>query len=241
MAMMEQIYIQGAPRSAHDINRRVRRSEMDRARLGVTGWEGGGVAWSYGSIMGEDVHAIAVSVAVASQARRVALNGTAPDQTKGHEAYSNGIGSTLTAGYATPGSGRTPEESAQTRPAPGAYSEQLDAADVVDQRGMQRTPKPWLMAVLCRLGIHKGQWAFVVERNCAQGRECSRCGSVHARSRHKREWEYTSEGSCSQVNRCGRCDFTEGDRSRHEHWTGIGGGEEKCDRCGLVTDISDPD
>lgn len=212
MAMMEQIYIQGAPRSAHEINRRARRSEMDHARLGMTGWETGGGAWSHVSIWEKDAHAIAVSLAIASQASRVASNGAASVQTNGREAYSDGIGHAVPTGHAAPGSGRTPEESAQTRPAPGAYSEQPDAADLVDQRGRQRTPKPWLMAVLCRTGIHKGQWAFVVERNCVQGRECLRCGSVHARTKHEREWEYTSEGSCSQVNRCGRCDFTDDPR-----------------------------
>lgn len=234
MVMMEQIYIQGAPRSAHEINRRVRRSEMDHARLGMTGWEAGGGAWSHGPMMGKDAHAIAVSLAIASQASRMELSTAAPARANGREAYDNGIGQAVPAGRAAPGSGRTPAESTQTRPAPGAD-------DLVDRKGRQRTPKPWLMAVLCRTGIHKGQWAFVVERNCVQGRECLRCGSVHARTRHEREWEYMSKGSCSQVNRCGRCDFTEGQRSHHEHWTGIGGGEEKCDRCGLVTDISDPD
>lgn len=114
--------------------------------------------------------------------------------------------------------------------------------------GRQRTPKPWLMSVLCRLGMHQGQWAYVVEGNCAQGRECERCGSVHARIRHRREWRYMGEGTCNQARVCNRCNSSDKYRIRHENWgASYSVGDDKqahqCERCGKVEEwtLSDGD
>ncbi len=84
------------------------------------------------------------------------------------------------------------------------------------RKGRQRTPEPWLMAVVCRVGIHKGLWEYAAERDCTQGRECERCGSVHVRARHQREWRYIRAGSCEQVRKCGRCNDANGEKTSHK-------------------------
>ncbi len=84
------------------------------------------------------------------------------------------------------------------------------------RRGRQRTPKPWLMSVLCRLGMHQGQWAFVVEGKCTQGRECGRCGAIQDRIKHQREWHYIRARTCEQLRSCTRCNATNGERIEHE-------------------------
>ena len=101
-------------------------------------------------------------------------------------------------------------ESPSTAPAsagtlPGATGE----AQLVTRRGRQRMPTPWLMGVMCRLGMHEGQWAYVAKGNCTQGRECERCGSVHVSTNHEwsesweietRWWQGDKEG-----HRCLQC------------------------------------
>ena len=116
-------------------------------------------------------------------------------------------------------------------------------AQLVTRRGQQRTPEPWLMALLCRLGAHQGQWAYVSEGNCTQGRECRRCGSVHLRTEHQREWRYIRERDCEQVRTCTRCAAANGKRTSHE-WSGTWEPEHRwwqsekaahrCLRCGVV-------
>ena len=172
MTIMEETRTREDPRSAHEINRRVRQIEMDRVLLEVTG-------------------------------RRKEIR----------------------------------REGEPVGAFPGATGE----AQLLTRRGRQRTPKPWLRAVLCRLGMHHGQWAFVAEGNCAQGRECGRCGSVHVRARHRREWCYLRESTCEQVRKCGRCSDANSERTSHEWgedydietrwWQGSKEGH-RCLRCG---------
>ena len=112
-------------------------------------------------------------------------------------------------------------------------------AQLVTRRGRQRTPKPWLMSVLCRLGRHQGQWAYVAEGNCTQGRECGRCGAVHARTKHQRKWRYVGESTCEQLRTCQQCSAINGSRTRHEEWSEAWDvGEDvrahRCLRCGVV-------
>jgi len=116
-------------------------------------------------------------------------------------------------------------------------------AQLVTRRGRQRTPKSWLMAVLCRSGMHKGQWAYVAEGNCTQGRECERCGSVHVRTKHQREWRYIRERTCEQVQSCRRCNAANGERTSHEwgeswqtksSWWQSEQRAHRCKRCGEV-------
>ena len=84
------------------------------------------------------------------------------------------------------------------------------------RRGRQRTPKPWLMAVMCGVGLHDGSWEYTAAGDCVQGRECRRCGTVHIRSKHQREWRYVRDGACHQVRNCERCSDTDGGRTTHE-------------------------
>ena len=121
-------------------------------------------------------------------------------------------------------------------------------AQLVTRRGRQRTPKSWLMAVLCRLGMHGGRWAYVAEGNCTQGRECGRCGSVYVRTKHQREWRYIRKCTCEQIRSCRRCNAANGERTRHEKWSeswDVGGDERahRCLRCGVVEEwtVSDVD
>ena len=89
----------------------------------------------------------------------------------------------------------------------------------VTRKGRQRTPEPWLMAVVCRVGIHKGLWEYAAEGDCTQGRECARCGCVSVRSRHQREWRFVRDRACQQIRNCERCNVPNGDRTRHENWS----------------------
>ena len=113
----------------------------------------------------------------------------------------------------------------------------------VTRRGRQRTPKPWPMAVLCRLGMHQGQWAFVAEGRCTQGRECGRYGSVPVRTEHQREWRYVRARSCGMARECIRCHTTDKHGVRHEwgktyvvarRWWGGDKEAHRCLRCGEV-------
>ena len=88
-----------------------------------------------------------------------------------------------------------------------------NAVEPMTPRGWQRTPKPWPMAVLCRLGIHAGQWRYVIENDCMQGRECDRCGSVLVRTKHQPVWRYIRDGSCEQIRSCAHCDSFDGDHA----------------------------
>ena len=116
-------------------------------------------------------------------------------------------------------------------------------AQLVTRRGRQKRPKPWLMAVLCHLGVHEGQWAYAVESHCTQGRECGRCGSVHVRTKHQREWRYMRERTCEQVRSCTRCSAANGERTSHEwseswepetRWWQSSKEAHRCLRCGKV-------
>ncbi len=277
------------PRSAHEINQRVRRIEMGRLHLGVTPLsdrEATGAAWGPGRKVRENAQTHAVAMGTLSQAQRIdltgggveirregkpvestalrdwssltaeqpigaglvtqekmpdgkeKLNGVALAPKNGQVVHSDGISPTTATGHTKPAGEGPHGESAQSRAAAVALPGATGEAEIVTRKGRQRTPKPWLMSVLCRSAIHKGQWAFVVEGNCTQGRECGRCGSVHARTKHERLWVYTSEGSCLQVKNCLRCNISEGEGTNHQSWSGISGSRERCDRCGIVRDIS---
>ena len=132
----------------------------------------------------------------------------------------------------------------------GAWPRATGEAELVTRRGRQRTPKPWLMAVLCRLGMYQGQWPYIAQGNCTQGRECGRCGSVHVRTRHRREWRYIREGTCEQVRSCGRCNAANGEGTSHEwgesyevegSWWGGSKEAHRCLRCGEYEEWSDND
>lgn len=115
----------------------------------------------------------------------------------------------------------------------------LETDKLMTRRGRQRTPKPWLMAGLCRLGLHQGQWAFVAQGNCTQGRECGRCGSVHVRTKHQREWRYTSQSTCEQERTC-RCNALSSYRTKHQpEWWYVSDGRceqvRSCTRCEAVS------
>ena len=131
--------------------------------------------------------------------------------------------------------GKAMDEAAAAGALPGATGE----AQLPIRRGRQRTPKPWLMAVLCRIGIHEGQWAYAVEIDCTQGRECGRCGSVHVRTKHQREWRYVDDGHCVQLKVCKRCIASNGSRTKHPAWSeewAVGADERaaRCLPCGQV-------
>ena len=122
-------------------------------------------------------------------------------------------------------------------------STRIAESQLVTRRGRQRTPTPWLMSVVCRLGVHQGQWAYVAEGNCPEWRECGRCGSVHVRTKHQREWRYVSDGRCEQAQLCTRCEAASGDRIEHlwgDSWevetSWWQGNKEahRCLRCGVV-------
>ena len=115
---------------------------------------------------------------------------------------------------------------------------------LVTRRGPQRTPKPWLMAVLCWLGMHQVQGVYVAEGNCTQVAECGRCGSVHVGIKHQREWRYIRERSCEQVNSCRRCNAANGEKATthewgetydiHGRWWQFAREAHRCLRCGEV-------
>ena len=128
-------------------------------------------------------------------------------------------------------------------PAAGALPWTTGEAQLVTRRGRQRTPKPWPIAVLCHLWMHEGRWTYVAEGNCTQGRECARCGSVHARTKHQCEWRYIRERTCEQVRSCRRCNAANGERTGHEwsepwepetRWWQGEKGAHRCLRCGVL-------
>jgi len=157
-------------------------------------------------------------------------------------AYSAGISPTMTTVYRDPRRWRPQWRPVQSRPVAGAFTGAADELQLVTPRGRQMTPKPWLMSVLCRLGMHRGQWAYVAEGNCAQGRECGRCGAIHACTNHQPEWRYIRESSCGQVKTCIRCNATKEERTSHA-WGKTWEPEQqwwqakrahRCSRCGTV-------
>ena len=81
---------------------------------------------------------------------------------------------------------------------------------------MQGTPEFWLGAFLCIFGRHQGPWIYAAEGNCAQGRECERCGAVYARIKHRHEWRYKRECCCQGVIMCVRCNLTYPETTRHD-------------------------
>ncbi len=108
------------------------------------------------------------------------------------------------------------------------------------------TEKPWYRSLRCSLGIHRGQWDYVIEGDCTQTRTCGRCGVTHTRTKHQREWRYVSSGRCEQVQHCTRCESVSGDRIEHvEHvwsdswepktrWWQGDKEAHRCLRCGVV-------
>jgi hypothetical protein len=98
---------------------------------------------------------------------------------------------------------------------------------------------PWHRTALCRVGIHKGQWEFMVERLCDQLRTCERCVTAHVRTKHQREWRYVADRTCAQIKTCCRCDGRSGNRTRHQ-W-GVTYSIDRrtdaheCNRCGEVS------
>ena len=169
-------------------------------------------------------------------------NGAIPTQTKVRVAYNYSFSPTTTNGHTKPINGHPHRGLAQPRPAVSA-SPRPSGAQLVTPRGRQRTPKPWLMEVLCRLGMHGGQWAYVAEGNCSQGRECGRCGSVHLCAKHRREWGYKLEGSCLQIHFCARCADVNKRRTQHEKWGPTYSVDSEtdahnCIRCGEVNSWS---
>ena len=296
MATMEQLRTPGAPRSANEINRRVRRIERDRYLSGLTPrsqWGPDGDAWGNGAMMRENAQTNSVPIATVSQDRRIALtvggieirregkpvestslrggsrwtveqptsaglvtpermldvreglNGGAPAQRNGQVVYNDGVGPTTAMGHTQSSSGRHRGKSALPRAAAGAFPKAAGEAQLVTPRGRQRMPKPWLMAVLCRLGMHEGLWAYVAEGNCTLGRECERCESVHVRTKHQREWRYVADAACGQLKVCKRCLAPNGSRTRHQAWsTEWDVGDERahrCLRCGVVEKWSTAD
>ena len=140
-------------------------------------------------------------------------------------------------GYRSNGS-RTGQP-AQPPPATAAVTE----PQLVTRRGRQRTPTSRLMAVLCRIGIHRyqfwEQWDYVAGGNCTQGRGCGRCGSVHVRTKHQRNWHYIVDTFVLACTYCRRCSALSGSRTRHEEWSkewdaGRDRRAHKCLRCGVV-------
>jgi hypothetical protein len=80
------------------------------------------------------------------------------------------------------------------------------------------TPKPSSRGLLCRIGIHFGEWKYIAADGCRQFRVCRHCGKVTPRMRHVRQWEYVRERRCEQVKVCARC--REPGRSRTSHQWG---------------------
>ena len=68
---------------------------------------------------------------------------------------------------------------------------------------------------LCRLGIHRGPWAYLEEDLCDQFRKCAICETYQLRIRHKRDWRFAGPSRCEQLRSCGRCDSSDGTRIRH--------------------------
>ena len=97
---------------------------------------------------------------------------------------------------------------------------------------------PWYAAMLCRLGIHRGEWRYQRERDCTQWQVCERCGKTRVRTKHQNEWLYVRNGSCKQVKICRRCEAITGQRMRHVwgetysvNWSTDA---HRCMRCGEV-------
>ena len=86
MAMMEQLRTPGASRSAHEINRRVRRIEMENVQLGVTAWgewEANNAVQGYRAMVRQNAQTNAVPIATVRQAQRTALTGRAMETRHG--------------------------------------------------------------------------------------------------------------------------------------------------------------
>ena len=101
------------------------------------------------------------------------------------------------------------------------------------------TKKPWYRSLRCSLGIHRGQWDFVIEGDCTQTRTCGRCDVTHTRTKHRHQWQYIREGSCSQNRACVRCEAVRSERTKHEEWGDtyhVSSDEDahRCKRCGEV-------
>ncbi len=119
---------------------------------------------------------------------------------------------------------------------PKASAQEIDQHAPPTGRGLDLT---WYATVLCRVGIHRGQWEYVAEGQCTQIRICGRCGATKARTKHQRTWRYVKGGACEQVRICKRCEAVTGDRTKHEEWgasytVGRNTDAHRCKRCGVV-------
>ena len=231
MTMMELLRTPEASCSAHEINRRVRQIERDRVELGGS------------RLTAEQSIGNGLVTQQGLPDSRQALNVATPAQMNGRVAYNSSISPTMTPEHTKPSIERPPVRSEKSRPAAGSLGWATDEAQLVTGSGRQTTPMPWLMSLLCRLGLHDGRWGFAAEGNCTQGRECERCGSVHVRTKHQLEWQYIRERNCGQVRTCMRCNATKGERNSHDWsesyvverraWQGDKAAHH-CIRCGVV-------
>lgn len=94
-----------------------------------------------------------------------------------------------------------------------------------------------MLVVLCRVGIHRGQWGYVSDAHCIQTRRCQRCGITKLRTKHQRVWH--DVGTCVEVRTCRRCWASSGRRTRHGEWSAPrkvrkDWEEQQCLRCGAV-------
>ncbi len=94
---------------------------------------------------------------------------------------------------------------------------------------------PWYASILCRVGLHWGEWQYVTERNCSQILVCGRCSQTRLRTRHQRQWVYIRERCGDQVRICQRCQAESGTRTEHKWGPDTYRGDEgthTCQRCG---------
>ena len=123
----------------------------------------------------------------------------------------------------------------QTESTPYETNQRADQTE----RGQERQRAPWYGAILCRLGVHQGEWRYVAAGQCGQTLECGRCEVTKVRTRHQREWRYVGDRACEQVRICQQCSVVSGHRTRHEAWSkswsaGRNTEAHRCNRCGVV-------
>ena len=94
------------------------------------------------------------------------------------------------------------------------------------------------MAIICRIGLHKGRWKKSGE-GCVQSRTCERCGADSVRDKHAVNYSstYDPPGSCDLYGAC-ECGRNTDIRTDHD-W---GGDRDTpwrlvCSRCGAKQDL----
>jgi hypothetical protein len=107
------------------------------------------------------------------------------------------------------------------------------------QNGCHKEPgtgrMPWYNVILCRSGIHRGNWVYLAGGACSQLRVCQRCGKADRRTKHQRQWQYFRSRDCTQVKTCMRCAEKGRQRTRHIWGSAYSSGSDRardCDRCG---------